>query len=459
LCEARDFNTILRVAAQTETLSSNAPRSSGRALEWALAVALDCERLSAPPLRLALAAISEVEIGRGPQRAVRVANGRLRLDLPDRWTSRLHLRFVRAGEGWAVEDAGSKNGTLVNGHRVDRAALVDGDFVECGGTFLVLRRAEGPVADLEIPSARPEALRTLSPALERELDLLAKMAGSDVPVIVRGESGTGKEVMASAIHALSGRQGPLVAVNCGAIPATLIESELFGSRRGAFSGAEDRPGLVRSAEGGTLFLDEIAELPAGSQAVLLRVLQEREVLPLGAGRPVAVDVRVVAATHQGLEQLVDAGRFRRDLYARLRGYELHLPPLRARLEDLGLLIASLVKRLDQQKAPRRLSRTGARALFRHLWPFHVRELEQVLRTALALTTKPEIGLDDLRLGAHERKAGAEAAAASSREQLVALLDKHGGNLSAVARELATSRSQVERLLARYSLARREGRRR
>jgi transcriptional regulator with AAA-type ATPase domain len=458
LYDPSDFNRILRVAAaDTETLSSKVPRRGGRPPEWTLAVALDCERLSAPPLRLALAPVSEVEIGRGPQRAVRVANGRLRLDLPDRWTSRLHMRFVRAGEGWVVEDAGSKNGTLVNGREVDRAALVDGDFVECGGTFLVLRRAEGPIADLEIPSDRPEALRTLSPALEREFDILAKMAGSDVPVIVRGESGTGKEVMASAIHTLSGRDGPLVAVNCGAIPATLIESELFGSRRGAFSGAEDRPGLVRSAEDGTLFLDEIAELPAASQAALLRLLQEREVQPLGAGKPVVVDVRVVAATHQPLEQLVDAGRFRRDLYARLRGYELHLPPLRARMEDLGLLIANLVKRLDPEEAPRHLSRAAARALFRHLWPFHVRELEQVLRTALTLTTRPEIDVDDLRLVAHERKAGAEAAVAGSREQLVALLDKHGGNLSAVARELATSRSQVQRLLARHSLTRREGR--
>src|SRR5262245_54765824 len=282
LYDPRDFNRILPVAADTETVSSSDPRSGGRALEWSLAVAFDCERLSAPPLRLALAPLSEVEIGRGPPRAVQVANARLRLDLPDRWTSRLHMRFARAGEGWAVEDAGSKNGTLVNGRKVDRAALVDGDFVECGGTFLVLRRAEGPIADLEIPGDRPEALRTLSPALGRELDVLAKMAGSDVPVIVRGESGTGKEVMASTIHALSGREGPLIAVNCGAIPATLIESELFGSRRGAFSGAEDRLGLVRSAEGGTLFLDEIAELPAASQATLLRVLQEREVLPLGA---------------------------------------------------------------------------------------------------------------------------------------------------------------------------------
>jgi transcriptional regulator with PAS, ATPase and Fis domain len=448
---------------ETETLSSNAPPGRARDLEWTLAVALDCERLAAPPVRLALAPIAEVEIGRGPERAVRIADGRLRLDLSDRWTSRRHMRFARAGDGWVVEDAGSKNGTRVNGRRVERAALVDGDFVECGGTFLVLRQAQGPIADLEVPADRLEALRTLSPALERELDVLPKVARSYVPVIVRGESGTGKEVMASAIHALSGRGGPLVAVNCGAIPPTLIESELFGTRRGAFSGAEDRLGLVRSAERGTLFLDEVAELPAASQASLLRVLQEREVLPLGAGKAVLVDVRVVAASNRPLEELVADGRFRRDLYARLRGYELRLPPLRARLEDLGLLIASLVKRLEPEGAPRRLSRMAARALFRHLWPFHVRELEQVLRMALAVGAGPEIGLHDLRLVAHDPKSGADGAAggpaAGSRERLVALLDKHGGNVSAIARELATSRSQVQRLLARHALSRRELKRR
>src|SRR5262249_11373211 len=157
----------------------------------------------------------------------------------------------------------------------------------------------------------------------------------------------------------SGRSGPLVAVNCGAIPAALIESELFGSRRGAFSGAEDRPGMVRSAERGTLFLDEIAELPLQAQGALLRLLQEHEISPLGAGKPQAVDVRVIAATHQPLEQLIEQGKFRHDLFARLRGYVLRTPPLRARLEDLGLLITALLARFDASAHERRLSRSAA----------------------------------------------------------------------------------------------------
>src|SRR5262249_11001731 len=161
------------------------------------------------------------------------------------------------------------------------------------------------------------------------------------------------------------RSGSFTPVNCGAIPDTLVESELFGSRRGAYSGAEDRAGLVRSAERGTLFLDEIAELPATSQAALLRVLQDGEVLPLGADKCVLGDVRVVPATTRPMEDLVACGSFRRDLYARLRGYEVHLPPLRARVEDLGLLCANLLLRIEPDGPARSLSRAAARALLLH----------------------------------------------------------------------------------------------
>ncbi|HET9626738.1 MAG TPA: sigma 54-interacting transcriptional regulator, partial [Kofleriaceae bacterium] len=309
-----------------------------------------------------------------------------------------------------------------------------------------------------LPSAADDALddlATLSPAFARELAVLRKVARSRVPVLVLGESGTGKEVVASAVHALSGRRGPLVPVNCGAIPAALVESELFGSRRGAFSGAEDRTGFVRAAEHGTLLLDEVGELPLASQAALLRFLQEGEVAPLGADRRFVVDARVVAATNQALEDLVARGQFRRDLYARLCGYVIHLPPLRARLEDLGLLVARLLARLAPGAAAPRLSRAAARALVHHRWPHNVRELEQVLRTALATASGDEIGLDDLHLVAAipaPTAAPLPAPGADRRDHLTALLGKHAGNLAAVARELATSRSQVRRLLARHGLA-------
>ena len=297
---------------------------------------------------------------------------------------------------------------------------------------------------------RPEALRTLSPALDQEFDVLRKVARSPIPVLVLGESGTGKEGMANVVHTLSGRDGPLLALNCGAIPATLVESELFGSRRGAFSGAEDRLGLIRSAERGTLFLDEVAELPVPSQSALLRVLQEKQLLPLGANRAIPVDVRVVAATNRPVADLVQEGKLRHDLYARLRGYELRLPPLRERIEDLGLLVAALITRHDGSGAPRTLSRTAAWALFAHTWPLNIRELEQCLAAAVAVAGA-EIGVEHLPQSVRDAAASPQPASAHEREQLVAIIQRHRGNLSAVARELATSRSQLYRLLTRHSI--------
>jgi transcriptional regulator with PAS, ATPase and Fis domain len=443
------------VAGDTDTFVSGPPRGEAGSTDWALIAALDCERLAQPPLRVSLGGVTAVDIGRGASRALDASHRRVRVDLSDRWTSQLHARLLRDGDGdgdgdgWVLEDAGSKNGTRVNGERVGRAVLGDGDVLEVGGTFLVLRRAPG-AARARDRADRADGLATMSPEFDRELAVLAKIARSRVPVLVRGESGTGKEVIATAIHALSGRRGALVPVNCGAIPAALLEGELFGSRRGAFSGAEDRAGLVRSAEHGTLFLDEIVELPAASQAALLRFLQDGEILPLGADKRILVDVRIVAATNMPIEDLVAHGEFRHDLHARLCGYVMRLPPLRARIEDLGLLVASLLARLEPGGPARRLSRTAARALFLHRWPLNVRELEQALRAALATAAGAEIGADDLRLAAADPTAPASDEP-GERARIIALLDEHAGNVSAVARNLATSRSQVARMLARHGL--------
>jgi len=350
---------------------------------------------------------------------------------------------------WWIEDAGSRNGCRVTGELVARARLADADVIECGGTYLVLRRGE-PAQDPEPLVERPEALRTLSPALERELGVLRRVAQSPLPVLVLGESGTGKEGIAAALHALSGRDGPLTALNCGAIPSTLVESALFGSRRGAFSGAKDRPGLIRAAQRGTLFLDEVTELPTSSQAALLRVLEDKTIRQLGATGSISVDVRIVAATNRPVREFVAEGRFRRDLYARLRGYELHLAPLRERREDLGHLVATLIARHDRRDpAPRTLSRAAASALFAYSWPLNIRELEQCLSAALAIAGS-QICLEHLPRTVQDAHA-APPLVLTKREKLVAMLRKHGGNLSAVARELATSNSQVDRLLARHCI--------
>jgi len=305
--------------------------------------------------------------------------------------------------------------------------------------------------------------------LTEELEKLARVARTSVPVVVEGETGTGKELLARAYHVLSERPGAFVAVNCGALPDTLVQSELFGYRKGAFSGAtEDRPGLLRSAERGTLFLDEIGELPLPSQASLLRVLQESEVLPVGGTRPLAVDLRVVAATNRDLGRMAREGTFRSDLLARLSGLRLWIPPLRERREDLGLLVAELLRRLvpPGARGPS-LTPAAARALFLHDWPRNVRELEHCLALAVALSPE-SIDLEHLPpelrrapsvpaspapapVAPRASTADPERTTDSGREELLALLREHHGNVSRVAQALGTSRAQVHRLLKRHGL--------
>src|SRR5678815_5102621 len=303
--------------------------------------------------------------------------------------------------GWVAADLGSKNGILVNGDPARVTTLTDGDVIEAGGTLLMFREDGDPHdadsdRDLAAETTTPIPFRTVSRELEHRIDQLTKIARASVAVLIRGETGTGKELIARAIHDASGRRGAFVPINCGALPRNLIESELFGHRRGAFSGAsEERDGLVRRANGGTLFLDEIAELPEESQVALLRVLQEGEVRPVGASDTIKVDVRVVAATHQDLQARISDGRFRQDLYARLSGFEVSLPPLRDRREDLGSLISTILPRIATHPHRITLHRSAARLLLRYGWPLNIRELEQALRAAVALAEDGEIRAEHL----------------------------------------------------------------
>jgi transcriptional regulator with PAS, ATPase and Fis domain len=422
-------------------------------------VALECEHPLEGSSLYRLDELDEVRVGRGEarERSQQVHEGRrqLLLRLPDRWMSKEHARFVRAGGQWMVEDAGSKNGLLVNGEPRERGWLADGDVIEIGHTFVLFREAVFTEAIVPVPG-----YTTLNPGLAGELAKLARVARTPVPVVVEGETGAGKELLARAYHGLSGRTGEFIAVNCGALPDTLVQSELFGYRKGAFSGAgEDRPGLVRSADGGTLFLDEIGELPLESQASLLRVLQEGEVLPVGATRPIKVDLRLIAATNRDLEGMVGEGTFRSDLLARLSGLRLRLPPLRERPEDLGQLVAILLRRSVPSGArPPSLTPKAARALFRHDWPRNVRELEHSLALAVALSPE-RIDLEhlpaELRAEPPQRATAPAAPKASSHEQerdeLLMLLRKHRGNVSQIAEVLGTSRAQVHRLFKRHGL--------
>ena len=274
-------------------------------------------------------------------------------------------------------------------------------------------------------SAAPAALRALdrlvggSAAMGQVRGLIERLSRGMAPVLIQGESGTGKEMVARAIHDFSPRAArPFVAVNCSAIPETLLEAEFFGFRKGAFTGAsEDRPGFFQAAEGGVLFLDEIGDLPLSMQSKLLRVIQERAVRVLGTAMEVPVDVRIVSATHKDLAQEVAAGRFRQDLYYRLNVIRMILPPLRERLDDLPELCRDILQRISRdagvQGVPRLTSR-ALDALARHPFPGNVRELENLLHRAIALAAgevldEEDLGLDSLEPPSSDMATGSAAA--------------------------------------------------
>ena len=281
---------------------------------------------------------------------------------------------------------------------------------------------------------------------------LEKLATSDLTVLVLGETGTGKELVARSLHRRSRRvAGPFVALNCAALPSTLLESELFGFEKGSFTGAvAAKPGHIESAHGGTLFLDEIAELPLGAQAKLLRVLQDRRVQRLGAVRDRLVDVRWIAATHQDLAALVEAKAFRRDLYHRLNEVQVILPPLRERDHDVEAIAAAVLERLSVDVGhPVRLAPAARAALLAHDWPGNVRELENALRRAVARAASGVIEPADLQLGGSERpRTLAETLELATEAALRGSLRRHRGNVAAAAAELAVDLEELRRHAAR-----------
>ncbi|HEX9011424.1 MAG TPA: sigma 54-interacting transcriptional regulator [Holophagaceae bacterium] len=283
--------------------------------------------------------------------------------------------------------------------------------------------------------------RTHSPAMQRAVRLARQVAPTDSAVLLSGETGTGKEVLARAIHEWSRRADkPFLKVNCAALPENLVESELFGHTKGAFSGAvQPRPGRFQMAHGGTLLLDEIGDLPLAAQAKLLRVLQEGAFEPVGSDRSVVVDVRILAATNVNLEEAVSAGRFRPDLYYRLNVFPLHLPALRDRREDLRLLAEDFLYRRARRTGmgPWRLSERGAARLQAHPWTGNVRELINVLERATILATQGELDLDDVLADA--RPAGDETAAgtAAAPEGSLRSVERH-----TILRALEASRGKI-----------------
>jgi two-component system response regulator GlrR len=300
---------------------------------------------------------------------------------------------------------------------------------------------------------------TASPAMDALLAEARLAAQSEASLLIQGESGTGKELLARALHRASPRSSkPFVAINCGAIPAELLESELFGHVKGAFTGAtRDHPGLFQSAQGGTVFLDEIGDMPLPLQVKLLRVLQEGEVRPVGATETRAVDVRILSATHRNLEEAIAEGGFREDLYYRLNVVSLTLPPLRERREDIPLLAQHFLTALTK-KYGRRIRGFAPDALDMLAaadWPGNIRQLNNVLEQCVALCTTPTIPASLVARALRDKPAEiqplAEARAAFERDYLINLLKLTRGQVSEVARLAGRNRTEVYRLLQRHGL--------
>ncbi len=399
--------------------------------------------------------------------------------------SRQHAEVSWDGDEWRIRDLGSTNGTLVDGHRIQETTLENLHEVRVGDVILKFvesgcEQHAGYVID---GGLRPGAARRCQGGTKLvggyQMDRIAadvsRIAPAELSVMLLGESGTGKEVVARELHRMSERSGEFNAVNCAAIPGSLLESELFGYKRGAFSGAErDKPGLIRAADQGTLLLDEIGDMPLEAQAKLLRVLQSKEVFPLGATRPEPVDVRIVCATHRDLWRLQQDGRFREDLFARLNEYQLRLPPLRERKEDIYMLVLSFLARhgRPELKATFRFM-TG---LMHYDWPYNVRELEACIKRCIALSDGSALDAEQLppqiaevmrdydtaprptsppsterRISAPPDAANPSARIMPTADELRALLTAHQGNVAAVGRQLGKARMQIHRWMKRYGI--------
>jgi DNA-binding NtrC family response regulator len=373
--------------------------------------------------------------------------------LEDRFVSGFHCRVYCERGRLRVKDLGSTNGTFVDGMLVSDAELVTGSRLKVGGCELrIEEETRGPPPQLPGLVVRDAALGPV-------LVLLKRAAPSLLPVMILGESGTGKEVAAHAVHELSERsRGPFVPINCGAIAHELAEAELFGHEKGAFTGAVgSAPGAFGAADGGTLFLDEIGDLPLPLQVKLLRALEAGEVKPVGAARPRPIDVRVVCATHQDLVKRVREGTFREDLFYRLRGVTVELPPLRARPRDIVPLAEHFLPKTHT------LSPDARKALMTYNWPGNVRELRHVIHLAAVLSEGPVIRAYSLHFNGQPTGVWDNARVTEAIEDdtfelrgrtleqleevaIRASLARNGGNRRAVSAELGIARSSLLRKL-------------
>ncbi|MBK8480093.1 MAG: sigma 54-interacting transcriptional regulator [Proteobacteria bacterium] len=389
--------------------------------------------------------------------------------------SRRHCTVIQEPDGYILIDQGSTNGTFINGVRVREAFLRPGCTVQLGKAELQFFFADEKVPI--VPSDKDHLGRLVGRSLKmRQIyGIIEKIARTGTTVVLEGETGTGKEVVAQTIHQLSERaSGPMMVLDCGAVPANLIESELFGHEKGSFTGAiMTRQGLFELASGGTLFLDELGELSLDLQPKLLRALEQREVRRVGSGKALKVDVRVIAATNRNLEQEVKAGRFREDLFYRLSVVRMLLPPLRERRDDIPLLIDHMLKQLganrrhDGSLRADHVDRDALDLLLEHEWPGNVRELFNVLERAVSFAEGGVVRVQDLPDSVRHPDAphSAEARGADGtfkdakerwvsgfeRDYILSLLKKSNGNISHAAREADIDRKYFRKLMRKYDI--------
>lgn len=379
--------------------------------------------------------------------------------------SRQHARVEKGGPLWMLRDLDSKNGLYVNAERREFTPIAAQDTIRLGewvGVACWMPKAAAASGELFV---EPVAGMLLSAPTRSRLGDFASVARRDLPIVVRGQTGTGKEVLARALHLQSGRSGPLIAVNCAAIPEALAEAELFGHHKGAFTGAvRTAPGHIASAHQGTLFLDEVVELSPALQSKLLRALEERAVTPVGSSQAVAVDFRLIAAAQEPLEARVSAGSFRGDLYARLSGAELELPPLAERRQEVMRLLRHALER-ELGFAPH-FDRLFVERVCSYRWPYNVRELYQLARL-LAASPAVDLGIERLPRRFYDVTVAVDqpeellgrARAPSARRQawlernsgelgrLKQALDQCGGNVYQAALNAGIPRHRARRLLA------------
>lgn len=383
------------------------------------------------------------------------------LTLKDSTISRYHVELAARPDGVRVRDLESTNGTYLGGTRIAEVIVEEEATISLGKTVLKVGMTE---ADLGTPDEQATFGQAVgaSATMKQLFGILERVSQSDSTVLLLGETGTGKEVLARAIHERSRRAArPFVVVDCGAVAPSLIESELFGHIKGAFTGAiADRNGAFLEADTGTVFLDELGELPLELQPKLLRVLEAGTVRRVGEDKHRKVDVRIVAATHRDLEKEVEANRFRRDLYYRLAVVPVTVPPLRDRLDDIPLLAQHFVKGMGRGEFE--LPRTLLSRFSAYHWPGNVRELRNLVERALAgadlepLAQEPSnarvlVSSTESITDLPFKEAKERLIDGFTREYLVALLEKCGGNISQMAREAGIARNYVHRLVTKYGL--------